>query len=319
MNDETSKQNPEDFPQDSAPPLLAVTPSAAAAPTPRDNRTLWIVLAIAALLALLCCCLAIASWGLMRNALGQFNANFDLDNPVSGPAATYEFEDVQSVAGGSRMTVDLPFGDVRIESGNAGQVAIRGQVTLPAADDQAQLRQRLTPTIVAAEGDVVTVRNDWQDQFVPNAGRAKLEVTIFVPPTSALTVEMGAGRLVIEGTEGDLVVNVGAGDIQLRNKTVSQALRVQTGAGRIVFEGALTPNAAYNLLTGAGEVLVSLPAGSEFRLNASSGLGAVECDFELNGGGSQKGRALQGEVGANPTATLDLQSSVGQVVIRRLP
>jgi hypothetical protein len=330
MSDEPINQEPTTPPSSQEPPAPApfVLPSETTTSVPKNNRTVWIVIGAVAILLVLCCCLAAAAWGVIRNNVNNLSRNFNLDNPgltnpggVTGATRSEDFNASKPVDGVPTITVNLAFADVQIETGAAGEVAVRGQMIVADTTNAPSLLQSLQPQI-RVTGDQVTISNDWQESLNNGVTRRQLEVTIVIPSGSSLTVKMGAGRLVINETQGDLSINIGAADVELRQVEVERQLDVQTGAGRITYEGAVVPNAAYSFKTGAGAITLSLPANSSFHLNASSNVGNVTCDFELSGdsgGGNLVGKRVQGDVGPSPTATLDLTSAVGQIDIRRVP
>lgn len=328
MSDEPINQEPITPPASQQPPAAPFTlPTGTTDAAPKNNRTLWIVIGAVAVLLILCCCLAVAAWGVIRNNVNNLGLNFNLDNPsltnpggVTGATTSQDFDASKPVDGTPNVTINLAFADVRIETGAAGEVAVRGQMIVSDNANAPSLLQSLQPQISVA-GDRVTISNNSDDSLNSGVTRRQLEVTIVVPSGSSLTVKMGAGRLVVNETQGDLSINIGAADVELRNVEVERMLDVQTGAGRIIYEGAVAPHAAYSFKTGAGAITLNLPANSSFHLNASSNVGNVACDFELSGdsgGRNLVGKTIQGDVGPNPTTTLDLQSSVGNVEIRRV-
>jgi|GEM_PF-6191343 len=323
MSDEPINQEPAATPvsREPAAPAPFAAPTGATDVAPKNNRTLWIVIAVAAVLCILCCCLALAAWGIIRNNINNGRLNLNLDNPgrITGSTTSQDFDQSVQVNGMPTIAVNLPFGDVRIETGAAGEVAVRGQMVVADNANASSALESLQPKI-SVVGDRVTISNDWQENLNRLSTRHDLEVTIVIPSGSSLTIQMGAGRLLVTETQGDLTINMGAADVELRNVEVDKLLNVQTGAGRIIYEGTVVSNAAYTFKTGAGAITLSLPANSSFHLNASSNVGNVTCDFELSGdsgGRNLVGKSVQGDVGPSPTATLDLTSAVGQIEIRR--
>ena len=325
MSDEPINQEPAATPVSREPVAAApfAVPSGALETAPKNNRTLWIVIAALALLCIVCFCLALAAWRVIGNNINNLGLNLNLDNPgrVTGSTTSQDFDASVQVNDTPTIAINLPFADVRIETGAAGEVAVRGQMVVTDNTNASSALESLQPKI-SVVGDRVTISNDWQENLNRLSTRHDLEVTIVIPSGSGLTIQMGAGRLLINETQGDLKINMGAADVELRNVEVDKLLNVQTGAGRIIYEGAVVSNAAYTFKTGAGAITLSLPANSSFHLNASSNVGNVTCDFELSGdsgGRNLVGKSVQGDVGPNPTATLDLTSAVGQIEIRRVP
>ncbi len=89
---------------------------------------------------------------------------------------------------------------------------------------------------------------------------------------------------------GDIAVETGAGDVQLIG--VSGRLSARVGSGSIDVAG--TPTAAWRLHSGAGDVMLRLPADTGFELDASTGIGAIATSHPLMGSGDLDNRAMRG-------------------------
>lgn len=323
MSEEPINQEPGATPDRREPAAPFAAPTGATDAAPKNNRTLWIVISALVVLCILCFCLALAAWRVIGNNINNWGLNLNLDspNPVAGSTTSQDFDQSVQVNGTPTVAVNLPFGDVRIETGAAGEVTMRGQMVVADNANASSALESLQPKI-SVVGNSVTISNDWQESLNRIAALHDLEITIVIPSGSGLAIQMGAGRLLVSETQGDLTINMGAADVELRNVEVDKLLNVQTGAGRIIYEGTVVSNAAYTFKTGAGAITISLPANSSFHLNASSNVGNVTCDFELSGdsgGRNLVGKSVQGDVGPSPTATLDLTSALGQIDIRRVP
>jgi len=108
--------------------------------------------------------------------------------------------------------------------------------------------------------------------------------------TGGLTARTGAGNIVVHDMCGDIAVETGAGDVQLIG--VSGQLSARVGSGSIDVAG--TPTAAWRLHSGAGDVMLRLPADTGFELDASTGIGAIATSHPLMGSGDLDNRAMRG-------------------------
>jgi hypothetical protein len=124
----------------------------------------------------------------------------------------------------------------------------------------------------------------------------------------------GNGRVRVEGTEGAVRVSTGNGDVDVRGAKAS--VRVSTGNGRVnvtTSEGpveARTGNGDIDVSmtqlkasddmtfsTGSGGVRVTLPAGYNGELDATTGNGEVRSDFDLKIEGRMNPRHIRATIG----------------------
>ena len=181
MSDEPINQEPAATPvsREPAAPAPFAAPTGATDAPPKNNRTLWIVIAVAAVLCILCCCLALAAWGIIRNNINNGRLNLNLDNPgrITGSTTSQDFDQSVQVNGMPTIAVNLPFGDVRIETGAAGEVAVRGQMVVADNANASSALESLQPKI-SVVGYRVTISNDWQENLNRLSTRHDLEVTL---------------------------------------------------------------------------------------------------------------------------------------------
>jgi hypothetical protein len=145
----------------------------------------------------------------------------------------------------------------------------------------------------------------------------------------------GNGRVRVEGTDGSVRVSTGNGDVDVRG--AKAAVRVSTGNGRVnvtTSEGpveARTGNGDIDVSmtqlkarddmtfsTGSGEVRVTLPAGYNGELDASTGNGGLRSDFDLKIEGRMNPRHVRATIG-DGGPRLRLSSGNGQLEIRKGP
>ena len=157
------------------------------------------------------------------------------------------------------MTVRVPRGtEVRVGTGN-GAVSVQ-QVRGPVQASTGNGRVEVTGT----EG-TVQVRTGNGDVAVRDA-------------KAAVHVSTGNGRVTVATTEGPVDVRTGNGDIDVRMTTVRAADDMQ-------------------FHTGSGEVRVTLPASFNGELDASTGNGEVESDFDLKVRGRLDPRRVRATIG----------------------
>ena len=148
------------------------------------------------------------------------------------------------------------------------------------------------------------------DEVRAETGSGDVQVDSVKGATHAST---GSGSIKLEQTgPGDGKVETGSGSVELQN--VRGALRVRTGSGDITAQGQ--PSGEWSLHTGSGRILVRLPSGAAFDLNAhtSSGHISTSADHPVTVQGTIGRGELRGKVrGGGPL--LELETGSGNVQI----
>jgi len=128
---------------------------------------------------------------------------------------------------------------------------------------------------------------------------------------SSFVVSTGSGTIRLEQVgPGDGKVETGSGGVDLQN--VHGALRVRTGNGNITAQGEATGE--WSLHTGSGRVLVHLPSGAAFDLNAHTSSGHISTDHPITVQGTIARGELRGKVrGGGPL--LELETGSGNIQI----
>jgi DUF4097 and DUF4098 domain-containing protein YvlB len=141
----------------------------------------------------------------------------------------------------------------------------------------------------------------------------------------------GNGAVHIDGTEGTVKPSTGNGDVDVRNARA--AVKVSTGNGRVnvsTSDGPVevhTGNGSIDVQmtqlksrddmsfsTGSGSVRVKLPAGYNGELDASTGSGQIDSDFELKIQGRMDPRRVRATIGTGGPR-LKLSSGSGRLEI----
>ena len=128
---------------------------------------------------------------------------------------------------------------------------------------------------------------------------------------SSFVASTGSGSIKLEQTgPGDGKVETGSGSVELQN--VRGALRVRTGSGDITAQGQ--PSGEWSLHTGSGRILVRLPSGAGFELNAHTSSGHISTGHPITVQGTIGRGELRGKVrGGGPL--LELETGSGNVQI----
>ena len=129
----------------------------------------------------------------------------------------------QAFAPGQTVRVDINVGDLHI---------------LPSPDDH-QIRLEIQPKHGASSAEM----QSWIRQFdvtgnqanvrlhMPKHGDRSGQVTLYVPSTTALNVDLGVGDVVLDGISGDKDLSIDVGDLKIGGLNPSEYGIVKNGTG----------------------------------------------------------------------------------------
>jgi hypothetical protein len=180
--------------------------------------------------------------------------------------------------GSSRLTVLLPKG-VRLAATTGN-----GDVTVEKASNDVEVRSGngdVRITLTAGEVDVTT-------------GNGELEIDGATGPVHATT---GNGRVFVVTSSGPVTARTGNGEIDVR-------MRAITGSGDMEFR------------TGNGAVTVALPSNFNGEIDASTGHGEFQSDFEIRILGRLNPRHIRGTIGEGGRR-IRMSSGNGRLEVRK--
>ena len=284
-----------------------------------DTRNRNIIIAIAVLFALACCCLfAAVGMGAAVRAGRQAARTIDRFEQGTIPATTTfsrSFE-VDQVA---ELVVDLDVGALEIVTGDDNTVQVDATVkALGVSDTEAQNMLQNLQLTATQSGSLVNVTGKWSDA-APVGGRSlKIDVRITVPRQTNIKVNMGAGSVDVTGVEGNTDIQADVGQVTLRDLSIPDNLTVQSGVAEINFSGPLNDGSQYRFTSDVGAIQLHLPADSQFAIDAASDLGPVIVDFDVVGEVTREltGASAKGVVGGASDTSLYLRSGVGAIIVR---
>ena len=111
--------------------------------------------------------------------------------------------------------------------------------------------------------------------------------------------DTGSGSVrLAQSAPGDVAITTGSGRAEVQG--VDGSLRLHTGSGGLTVDG--TPRGTWDLKTGSGSIVVQLPQGAAFNLEAHAGSGGVFSDHPVAMRGSiERGRISGAVRGGGPT------------------
>jgi hypothetical protein len=293
------------------------------------TRNLIVALALLAVVFIGCCSCAAATFAITR-VVGDARAwtgferkglSFGIPLHVEDRVTVErEFGETFKVGDAVHLVVDLSVGQVRIEGTDREAVAISGRIRASGPDDaDAQSDLDRVQVDLSQEGKTVRVE-DTVDQPAGGWRNSSPEVlvTIQVPRDTSIDLDVDVGDVRVEGTAADADIQTDVARVVLADVSPSEHLSVKSEVGAIEFDGDLAAGASYEFGSNVGAIQIRLPRDSRFELDASSGIGAVIVDFEVDGArsGLPVSRSVKGSVNGGGNTKVTAQSDVGAIAIQ---
>ena len=266
----------------------------------RNRNSIIIVgLVILALLLLCCCVVAVIAAPRIGVVLPWARGN-DSSWPLSvgRESATDTFVRELRVESPTTVVVSSEVGDITIRSGDDGVVRVEAELVAKAGSRPAaeNLLREMSVSATSSGGEA-RIEADVPDNLMGHESTIRL--VIIVPRQARLDVRNNVGSIRIYGTQGPA--------------------QVQNNVGNISFDGELPGEGEMVFSTSVGDILLDLPGGSAFILDATTNVGRIDMDFDLDrgdaGDGNWVGEKVQGSVGSNPQVTLTLRTGTGSMDI----
>ena len=228
-------------------------------------------------------------------------------------------ESLGDLLGGGRRDRREPFVavDYRVEIPRGAGVAIEsfaGDVTVEAVDGETRVETVSGDVRLTALARLVAVESFSGD----------LELTD-VRAGGALTARTVSGRIDIQKVRAPrLEVNAFSGAVALEG-VESRRVEVETVSGPVTFDGSLASDGRYGVRSHSGRILLTVPDGSAFELEAESFSGGLRSDVPIlagPGGAVRQAtilgrgyRAIRGTAGGGAGTRLELSTVSGDIVI----
>lgn len=235
-------------------------------------------------------------------------------NVPAGSAPVQE-EKTQTIraTGTSLVVVQSDAGPITV-AGGTGDITVRWQKRAPAKSDATEMQvtaQTASGTATIAyhnAGQTSANRSVAFDIRIPPG--AKLQVQDNAGPVTVTGLEQGAdistggGAVTVKNVQGRLLITSDGGDITV--KDMDGAITAQTHGGNITVSGRLL--GTNTLHTTAGNIDVTISAGSNLAIAAATSAGTIANDF---------GFGARGQIGDGSGGTLDLATGAGNIAIHR--
>lgn len=229
---------------------------------------------------------------------------------------TYEF----AVEGTPEIVVRNRAGNITIERGGAGQVAVRvtkrayGRLFSQATEyDLARLVVNVTQ-----QGSQIRIETDQREMsgFLKNC---QVDIAITAPAETNLELRMNAGNVDVRDITGFIECTVNAGNFDAFGVTLSGHSHFTVNAGNLTLEGAVAPGAALDAEVNAGNLRLRLPHDTPAYLEARADVGSIDVDdWPITISRRVVQQRASGPLGNNPQGTLSLRVNSGSISVRAM-
>jgi DUF4097 and DUF4098 domain-containing protein YvlB len=132
--------------------------------------------------------------------------------------------------------------------------------------------------------------------------------------TGQLDLTTSNGQINVNGGIGQLTLDTSNGGISITSDNVIVAAR--TSNGQISYTGALA-NGNHSFRSNNAGIDITLPSNTNFNVDANTSNGKITSDFLVSVSGSTSDSELRGSVGQNPAISIGLDTSNGNIDIRK--
>ncbi|HVP37869.1 MAG TPA: DUF4097 family beta strand repeat-containing protein [Candidatus Saccharimonadales bacterium] len=242
------------------------------------------------------------------------------------------FERTLKVGPAIALDVQTGSGDIHVRAGAPGVVHVVGNVRVAKVwwrargGAERRLGEILAQPPVEQEAGRVRIGHAHEEGFFNSVS---IDYLIEAPPDVRLRAASGSGDLRIHGPQGHLEASTGSGDVSVWSAPggasvhtgsgdvalheVHGELVAETGSGDVEAQGA--PQGSWRVRTGSGNVVLALPPGAGFELDARTGSGDIECAQPVTVYGRTHRSALHGTVGSGGPL-VQVHTGSGDITLR---
>jgi hypothetical protein len=252
-----------------------------------------------------------------------------------------------TLSGVPTLVMNVPSGNVHIESG------LPGQVSVVASKDVFLGQSNLLPIHYVQSGSTLTITADAQntlarfsknsvdfDLFVPSQSNLGISIgsgsiqangiigTIQLHTSSgfmqadnlagALTLKTDSGSIIGSNLKGQMTLSASSGSLTVKEVSATNNSSFQTETGSIDFQGMLVPEGTFLFRAATGSIDVTLSKDASFHMDASTQNGSIASAFsavKVQPGAS--GMEAHGDVGSPPRSTVILQTNNGSILLHQ--
>lgn len=258
---------------------------------------------------------------------------------------------------GARLSVRNLNGPIEVRAGSSDRIEVRATIRVEsrgnAGDVTFDVRERAADdveicTVYRGRSDCEPDDRSWSDvrvsvRYIVDLPRSvRLRATtgngdvLVMQSVAEIDVATGNGDIVVRESLGRVAASTGNGDITIA--AAGGAVKVSTGNGRIVANTSRGPvdastgngdievkmsaipagdQGSMSFTSGHGTVRVTLPADFNGEIDANTGDGSINTDFELRVQGRLSMSRLRGTIGTGNGPVIKIRSGNGRLEIRK--
>lgn len=245
--------------------------------------------------------------------------------------ASETLSDVFETDEAPKIVVETFNGSIDISNGEDNEVVV--EVTRRASGfDQRMADENLENVEVTMHQSDNTIHVTARKASGAVFGNGGAAVVIAAPRSAKIELKSTNGYIVAEGMQGDIEaktsnakIAVFEGQGAIEADTSNAAIEIEatqavvdarTSNARVRFAGSLAPK-NHKIRTSNGKIDMLLPPDSQFRFEAATSNGSIECEFPFDNESAKSRRKKSGTVGDNPQCSLSLATSNASIDIRR--
>lgn len=226
-----------------------------------------------------------------------------------------------------RVVVENFNGKIEVNAGPTHKVTVQ-VLKRATGNTQAEAEAELKKIEVTIQQQDSTIRVVAKQIDLLSTHYASALIQLIVPAGSRLDLHTSNDDILVSGVSGnvrlatangDLKINGGQGQLHLqtsngeiRVEAKEAVVNAETANGNVTFKGTLA-DSEQHFVTDNGSIEITLPAGTDFRLDAETHNGRVLIDFPISESRSGRAEVLKGTVGENPTIFITAESSNGSI------
>ena len=181
------------------------------------------------------------------------------------------------------------------------------QVTTGSGSIKWQETTAQTAQFTSGSGSIQLKSIEAELQVTASSGSIKLEDIV-----GNMTLASGSGSMKVYDSKGVMSVAAGSGSITVENLIGGGAFATGSGSIKVNVEEATCD---IGIGAGSGSVKLVLPKDLSFTLEAKSGSGSIDTDFDEALSYNKKCNEVSGVVGENPTCTVTVETKSGMIDI----
>jgi hypothetical protein len=218
------------------------------------------------------------------------------NNTLSGVSLKQSFP----VTGSVKLSInDMVAGNIHVHTGDTNQIVVSETLQ---SENQAFTSDALPLKTVQVGNTLnIAINND-----LANDDSAGVILDVYTPADTSVDINAASASVTIDNVNGQIIANTKDGSITATNDHLSGFSRLQSGEGEIHFTGSFDAKGTYLFSSGSGDIDISLPANSSFRLD-TTGVSAADI---MNGFGGDV-------VGDHPEAIVMIHTQEGSVTLRK--